>query len=1036
MKMRKSIHKFLALALVVCMLVPMLAACKQEVDAAAIMAHYRLTNSAIELSVGDASGLSLVDETLSDVVADEEWTSDNPAVATVVSNGIITAVGVGTATITCTVTRPDIPAFDLTCTVTVVQNVIPVESIMLSSTSLTMDVGAESIISSVVLPTDATDKTVVWVSSDPAVATVSNGIIRAISAGTAEIKASTVDGSVSATCVVTVNPLVDDLTSFSLSKTSVSLYVGNSTTLKVSYEPAETPVSVVWTSSDNSVATVTDGVVKAIAAGTATITASYTDKVTTWEKTCKVTVTKKSTTPSTPSNPSTPTTIKATGVTLDKTAIYVNIGETTSLKITPTVTPANTTEKGSWKSSDPSLVTVDSNGNVKIVATSLPSALSIETVTITYTIGKVSAAAIVLIMDKGTSAPSNPSNPSTPSTGVNLTALGLNPPSASVKVGGSITLAATKNPANSDETITWSSADTSVATVDQNGKVTGVKAGSSTIIYAKSSRTNMSATCVITVTQSTTAATGITINPATTSIEIGSYTDLKAVLTPAGANEAITWTSNMPAVATVDQNGRVSGVAMGAAVITATTASGKSASCQVMVTAATVKNITVSISLSASGDLSSSKSYTATLKFSPALSASDAADFLYAIDSDASHIVSASNDYVTNSFTVIAGSDGVATLTPYIYTEKTNYVFTYVPLTVSVNSPSSSIKNPITAISLSVSSGSQTMNIGDTLGLAVQVTPADHDDICSWSTSDPSVATVDEGIVTAVGVGTAKITYKAKGNPSKNGISKSITVTVKSTSGMDTRLNRITIAQGTSFQASMNTNSKIPESWVPGNGCLVSVTTDGYISCPADAPVGSGGQIICYYADAMGQYQMKTFNVVIVRATTVSDTAYAKYTISTKDGQAYNLASLGIDTFGKTFEVAGAAVNCTFSTSSGTITATLNDKTKAGTVSVYVKEMGVVVARIDVTVTAKTYSITVNKASAVGVSLKSAISDLADAFITGVSISNNDLAQASASAGDYYIKAKSSTLAGTTTAVVSYQVGAELRQLTVTIVIS
>ena len=1040
--MRKSIHKFLALALAICMLVPMLAACKQEIDAAAIMSQYRLSNSAIELSVGDVSGVSLVDESLSDVVPGQDWSSDNPAVATVVG-GIITAVGEGTATIKCTVTREDIEPFDLTCTVTVIQNVIPVESIMLSSTAITLDVGTESIISSVVLPTDATDKTVVWTSSNPTVASVSGGIIRGISEGTAEIKASSADGLVSSTCMVIVNPLVDDLTSFSINKTTASLKVGNSTTLKVSYEPAEALVSVVWTSSDNSVATVTDGVVKAIAAGTATITASYTDKVTTWEKTCKVTVTKASSGNSGntgTTTPSKPTTIKATGVKLDKNNFFIYIGETSTWKITPTVTPANTTEKGTWTSSDPSLVTIDSNGNAKVVATSLSSDLALETVTLTYTVGSVSAPAIVVLSEKrgsgnsGNTGDSGNQGTTTPSTGVNLTALGINPSSASVKAGSTVSLTATKSPANSDETITWSSADPTVATVDQNGTVTGLKAGSSVVIYAKSSRTGLTAACSIMVTTNTTAATGITLTPTTTSIEIGSYVNLKATLIPATANETIVWSSSVPAVASVDQTGRVTGIAMGATVITATTASGKSASCQVTVTAATVKNVTVSVSISATGDLMASKSYTATLKFVPALSASDMADFLYAIDSDAPNVVSATNDYVTNSFTLVAGDDGSATLTPYIYTEKKNINFTYAPLTVTVNSPSSDIKNPITAISLSVSSGSTSLYVGDTMGLAVQVSPADHDDICSWSSSDNSVATVDEGIVTAVGVGTAKITYKAKGNLSKNGVSKSITVTVKSIGGADVTLGRITIAQGSTIKATMNSNIGALESWVPGNGCLVVVGSDGTITCPADAPIGNGGQVICYYVDANNQYQMKTFNVIIVRAVTTSDTAYAKYTISTKDGQAYNLASLGLDPFGKTFEAAGASVNCDFSVSaSGNLVVTLSDVSKTGTASIYVKDAGVIVARIDVSTTAKTYSITVNKSSTIGVSLKNSISDLSNANISSVSISNNDLVIASSNgAGDFYIKSKNN-MTGSTTAIVSYTVGGTAKQITVSV---
>ncbi len=712
-----------------------------------------------------------------------------------------------------------------------------------------------------------------------------------------------------------------NLQALGINPSAVSIKEGETLRLSVTKLPENSDETITWSSADETVATVDqNGNVTGIKAGSTTIIHIRSSR-TGLSATCVVTVTQN--------------TIKATGVKLDRNSFFVYIGETTSWKITPTVTPANTTEKGTWTSSDPSLVTIDSNGNAKVVSTSLSSGITLETVTLTYNIGSVSASAIVTLSKK------------------------------------------------SDATI----------------------------------------------------ATNITLNYTKTSIEIGSYVNLKATLIPATANENIVWSSSVPEVATVDQGGRVTGVAMGDTIITATTASGKTASCQVTVTAVTVKNVAVYVSLSTTGDLVASKTYTAALKFSPALSEADMADFLYAIDSDSPNIVSVTNDYTTNNFTLIVGDDGSATLTPYVYTDKDNIQFTFIPLTVTVNSPSVNIKNPITAISLTVASGSSTLYVGDTMGLAVQVVPADHDDVCSWSTSDPNVAIVDEGVVTAVGVGTAKITYKAKGNLSKNGVSKSITVTVKSVGDIDTTLNRIIIAQGSTLKATMNSTVSSLESWVAGNGCLVSVTTDGYISCPAEAPVGNGGQVNCYYVDANNQELIKTFNVIIVRAVTTSNTAYAKYTFSTKDSVAYDITALGIDPFGKTFEAAGSAVNCTYDVSaSGCVTLILNNKSKAGTASIYVKENGKVVARLDIIVTAKTYSITVNKSSTTGVSIRSAISDLSNANITSVSISNNDLIQAVSGVGDFYIKSKNG-LVGTTTAVVSYMEGALSKQITVTIVV-
>ena len=89
-----------------------------------------------------------------------------------------------------------------------------------------------------------------------------------------------------------------------------------------------------------------------------------------------------------------------------------------------------------------------------------------------------------------------------------------------------------------------------------------------------------------------------------------------------------------------------------------------------------------------------------------ALSASDTADFLYAIDSDALNVVTATNDYVTNSFTVVAGDDGSATLTPYIYTEKKNINFTFNAL----DAYTSKVIATISANNIKGSSTTETIN--------------------------------------------------------------------------------------------------------------------------------------------------------------------------------------------------------------------------------------------------------------------------------------------------------------------------------------
>lgn len=126
------------------------------------------------------------------------WSSSKPAVATVGNNGLVTAVSLGTTTITATAGGKS-----ATCTVTV--EPIPVGRITLDKTQLSLKHGESETLTATVQPDDATDKSVAWSSDKPDIATVDqNGMVTALSPGLATITAKA--GEESATCTVTVEP--------------------------------------------------------------------------------------------------------------------------------------------------------------------------------------------------------------------------------------------------------------------------------------------------------------------------------------------------------------------------------------------------------------------------------------------------------------------------------------------------------------------------------------------------------------------------------------------------------------------------------------------------------------------------------------------------------------------------------------------------------------------------------------------------------------------------------------------------------------
>lgn len=249
------------------------------------------------------------------------------------------------------------------------------------------------------------------------------------------------------------------------------------------------------------------------------------------------------------------TDIAVTGVTLDEETLALKKGESATL--TATVAPEGADDGITWTTSNNKVATVAPDGKVTAVASGT------ATITATSTADETKKAECEVTV----------TNPAT-DIAIDET--------ASILVGAEKTLTVTTTPEDADElTYTWTSSDTTVATV-ANGTVTGVAAGTATITVKAGA---LEDTCTVTVTAETKPATKVTLNKTSLTLEEEKTETLTATITPADSTDSITWTSSAPAVATVDQTGKVTAVAEGTATITAKANDEISATCAVTVNA-------------------------------------------------------------------------------------------------------------------------------------------------------------------------------------------------------------------------------------------------------------------------------------------------------------------------------------------------------------------------------------------------------------------------------------------------------------------
>lgn len=342
----------------------------------------------------------------------------------------------------------------------------------------------------------------------------------------------------------------------SLALNHSALYLGKGQTvdtLHVTVLPEDaTNKALIWESSNEAVATVdADGTITCVAAkGTAIITARTTDG-SDLSASCRVTAQARG----------------ATGIAISG-AKQVVTGKTVTLKAQLSGKPTNKTVK--WESSDPSIATVSSKGVVKGVAPG--------TAVITATAASGHQAQYTL------EAIPQP-----------VTSIKLSKAKASVLLqSGTLKLKATVAPKDAyDKTLVWTSSAPEIATVDENGVVTVHAAGEATITAAARDGSGKTASCKVTVIRR--AVTGIKLNTKKATVLHNRSLTLKATVNPKDAyDKALIWTSSAPEIAAVDENGVVTALRPGTAVITATSKdSGKSAACNVTVKRNAVTKVTL-----------------------------------------------------------------------------------------------------------------------------------------------------------------------------------------------------------------------------------------------------------------------------------------------------------------------------------------------------------------------------------------------------------------------------------------------------------
>lgn len=222
-----------------------------------------LSEDALTLTAGETAAL----DAAADPEGDVAWLSSDETVAEV-SDGTVTAKKPGAAAILAASGGKY-----ACCAVRVREAEAPVETVTLSQTALTLKPGETAALTATVLPTSIPQSSIVWISSNEEAAVVDSGVVTARAAGAAIIRASV--GGKTASCTVTVKAARVPVSSVILDRSTLELSVDGTARLTATVRPENADDrTVVWQSSREDVATVSGGIVRGVAEGSALISAT------------------------------------------------------------------------------------------------------------------------------------------------------------------------------------------------------------------------------------------------------------------------------------------------------------------------------------------------------------------------------------------------------------------------------------------------------------------------------------------------------------------------------------------------------------------------------------------------------------------------------------------------------------------------------------------------------------------------------------------------------------------------------------------